>query len=503
MFTMTVIDNIRDMFFVKGMKISEIIDETGFNRRTIKKYIEKDDWNEDDDKLLRKSKLDPFKTTIDNWLENDKYQKKKQRHTATRIFNRLQQDKSISFDCSYKTVANYVSKTRIEIYKKDVGYLPLDHIPGEAQVDFGEADFIENGTRYTGKYLAMTFPHSNAGYYQLFFGETYECLAEGMKAIFEYIGGVPTKIWFDNASSMVARVEKEGHRKLTDSFLKFKNHYRFEAVFCNTAAGNEKGSVENKVGYFRRNFMVPIPEFKNIVDYNKQVFEDCNKDMVRLHYEKKVLISELHKTDKEQLLDLPVTALDIVNITKARVNKYGKITLNNGKHTYSTEPRLAGSFVTVCHRAFTITILDTDLKEIVKHRRMYGNTNKESMDWIPYLEQLSKRPTALKYSGIYKMLPGNIQNYMDVLGRNEKGDVLKALVKITKKSDFTTGIKILVQAQTMNIADTDSILSLFNSKNYDFNELKYIEPSDKVPFLEPISTRKDKYDLMLKSGVHV
>lgn len=197
MFTMTVIDDIRDMFFVKEMKISEIIDKTGFNRRTIKKYIEKDDWNETDEKLLRESKLDPFKSTIDEWLENDKFQKKKQRHTAKRVFNRLQQDKSISLDCSYKIVANYVSKTRTEIYKKDVGFLPLDHIPGEAQVDFGEADFIENGTRYTGKYLAMTFPSSNAGYYQLFFGETYECLAEGMKAIFEYIGGVPTKIWFE------------------------------------------------------------------------------------------------------------------------------------------------------------------------------------------------------------------------------------------------------------------------------------------------------------------
>lgn len=302
---------------------------------------------------------------------------------------------------------------------------------------------------------------------------------------------------------MVASVEEEGDRKLTDNFLKFKNHYRFEAVFCNRAAGNEKGSVENKVGYFRRNFMVPIPGFKNITDYNKKVFDDCNIDMERLHYKKKVLISKLFMTDKEQLLDLPVTALDIVNLTKARVNKYGKITLNNGKHTYSTEPRLAGGFVTVCHRAFTITILDTDLKEIVKHRRMYGNTDKESMDWIPYLEQLSKRPTALKYSGIYKMLPGNIQNYMDLLGRNEKGDVLKALVKITKKSDFTTGINILEQAQSMNIADTDSILSLFNSKNYDFNELKYIEPSAKVPFLEPISTSKDMYDLMLSSGAQV
>jgi transposase len=59
--------------------------------------------------------------------------------------------------------------------------------------------------------------------------------------IFNYLGGVPTRIVFDNASSMVSDIGKNKYRKLTEHFMMFKNHFRFEAVFCNPASGHEKG----------------------------------------------------------------------------------------------------------------------------------------------------------------------------------------------------------------------------------------------------------------------
>ena len=105
----------------------------------------------------------------------------------------------------------------------------MEHIPGEAQVDFGDADFYENGKLHSGKYINLSFPHSNKGYMQVF-KERQECLFEGLKTIFEHIGGVPTRIWFDNASTMVTKVMKGGNRSLTDDFLRFMEHYRFEAV---------------------------------------------------------------------------------------------------------------------------------------------------------------------------------------------------------------------------------------------------------------------------------
>ena len=62
------------------------------------------------------------------------------------------------------------------------------HKPGEAQADFGTADFYEGETLYRdAKYLVLRFPHSNGAYLQLNYGENLECLLEGLVAMFEHI----------------------------------------------------------------------------------------------------------------------------------------------------------------------------------------------------------------------------------------------------------------------------------------------------------------------------
>jgi hypothetical protein len=83
-----------------------------------------------------------------------------------------------------------------------------------------------------------------------------------MKQVFEQMGGVPQRIWFDNLSAAVVHIEKQGQRQLTDMFRRFCAHYRFEAVFCNPYSGHEKGHVEAKCGYSKRNWAVPVPLFE-------------------------------------------------------------------------------------------------------------------------------------------------------------------------------------------------------------------------------------------------
>jgi hypothetical protein len=73
-------------------------------------------------------------------------------------------------------VAGYVGKKRKEIFGQRAGYLPLEHIAGEAQCDFGDAEYYENGRLCGGKYLNLSFPQSNQGYFQLSLGENQECL---------------------------------------------------------------------------------------------------------------------------------------------------------------------------------------------------------------------------------------------------------------------------------------------------------------------------------------
>ena len=123
--------------------------------------------------------------------------------------------------------------------------------------------------------------------------------------MFEHIGGVPPRLRFDNLSTAVVKVLEGGEGELTDGFRCFMLHYRFQAEFCNPAAGNEKGNMENKVGYSRRNAFVPVPMVTSFEGFNEWLWEWCEQDAQRLHYKYKVPIQELWEADRDALLKLP------------------------------------------------------------------------------------------------------------------------------------------------------------------------------------------------------
>ena len=180
---MTEVHNLRKLYYDEGKNITEISKQTGRDRKTVRQSLNKEDWNENQPHPLTGiefPKLGPFKAEIDGWLMDDKKAKRKQRHTARRVYDRLVAEYPGSFNCSYRTVAGYVGMKRKEIYGKRAGYLPLEHIPGETQADFGDAQYYEGGQLYSGKYLNLSFPYSNQGYFQLFRGENQECLLEGL-----------------------------------------------------------------------------------------------------------------------------------------------------------------------------------------------------------------------------------------------------------------------------------------------------------------------------------
>jgi len=90
---MTQIDDIRNAFFFKGLSISEIAREFKVDRKTVRKYVYQEDWNTSVEVKARRSftKLEPFKEDIDEWLEEDKKERRKQRHTAKRVYDRLRE----------------------------------------------------------------------------------------------------------------------------------------------------------------------------------------------------------------------------------------------------------------------------------------------------------------------------------------------------------------------------------------------------------------------------
>ena len=157
MLTMEQIYRIRNMRKFEGKSLREISRITGHDFTTVKKYAEKDNFNLTiRPKQKRKGKLFRYKGIVTTWLINDTQAPHKQRHTAKRVYDRLKELYGDEFNASERAVRKFVADIRKELQLNTDGFLPLEHPPGEAQADFGEAQLIENGVLYKGYYLNLS-----------------------------------------------------------------------------------------------------------------------------------------------------------------------------------------------------------------------------------------------------------------------------------------------------------------------------------------------------------
>lgn len=146
MTTMDQIHRIRELYYEQDKNLNEIAIIMGCDWRTVQKYVDMEDFSSPPpapaSAKVHESKLDSFKPLIDEWLQEDKLVPRKQRHTAKRIFKRLN-DEADGLNCSYRLVALYVKQKKEELrLKRTDGYLPFEHRPGEAQTDFWNDRFF-------------------------------------------------------------------------------------------------------------------------------------------------------------------------------------------------------------------------------------------------------------------------------------------------------------------------------------------------------------------------
>ena len=501
------VHTIRDLYYNQGLNLTEVAKKLGCDWRTVRKYVDQEDFSPPApvSETAHESKLDPYKPLIDSWLIGDKDKKtpRKQRHTAWRVHDRLTKEVP-GYNCSYRLTADYVSAKKKELnLKKSDNYIPLIHRPGEAQADFGFTAFYENGRFHEkGKHLVLSFPYSNGGFLQLNYGENTECLLEGLQAIFEHIGGVPTEIWFDNTSTIVTQIIKGGGRQMTDRFTRFCEHYRFKPVFMNPESGWEKGNVENKVGYLRRNQFVPVPQFTSLSEKNAELLLACDGDMQREHYDKGRMISDLFLEDKAALITLPSVRYDTSGYGSAVTDKYGRFTLYNGKHRYSASPAFCEKTVQYKLTSAEVIVMDQNMHEIVRHRRLYGEDETESMDWLPYLKYIARKPRSLRNSGIYDMMPETMRRFMDTCDNADRGQILKTLSELTDRTGFESALRTVDEAIQLQVKDPDSLKSLYRRLYSDVPTLPPLESSMDTPLGKIIQLRNDfaSYDMALRGG---
>ena len=155
--------------------------------------------------------------------------------------------------------------------------MPLVHPAGHAQADFGEAWAVLGGVRRKVHVLVVDLPQSDAIFLKAYLFEAAEALCDGHVAAFDFFGGVPQSILYDNTKLAVAKILGDGTRTRTRAklFAELQSHYLFRDRFGRPGKGNDKGNVEGMVGFGRRTFMVPIPESPEIDALNAMLLERC------------------------------------------------------------------------------------------------------------------------------------------------------------------------------------------------------------------------------------
>lgn len=460
MLSMKKIDLIRKYKFDLDMPVRVISYKLDISPTTVYKYAKMDNFSPEPQKPRKKRvrKTEKYEPIIREWLLEDKLRHYKQRHTAKRVFDRLG-EMFEDFDLSYSSLASAFSRVRSEVYYMKKEYAPLRHLPGEAQFDLGECNFEENGEIYKGYYIVLSFPYSNIAFCQLMKSKNEHCVLQGLKNIFEYIGGVPHEITFDNDTSIVRCHRNNIPKRVeNDLFLRFKNHYDFRVTYCEKFSPNHKGHVEGKVGYLRRNLFVPMPRADNLDAYNKELLDRCMELHNRKHHRTQMNIHELFECDKNAMLALPINDFEVATFRERKVDGEGRVRFK-AQHIYYLEPRWAKKKVQVKITYNKVIFYNINLDIIAEFDRLYGK-NYTAIHWEQWLPTVARRPNSLFHSELTDRFTERLRSYLLNGTVKLRGVYIKALCELVKSMSFEKALLIADRAAEKRLEELDDILLL-------------------------------------------
>lgn len=335
-----------------------------------------------------KKKLGPFLPVIEAILQQDRQAPPKQRHTAKRIFERLRDEHG------YTGRLTVVKDAVRALRQQEEVFVPLSHRPGEAQVDFGHAEVTLEGAPVKVALFVMTLPFSDALFCRAYPRECTEAFLDGHGRAFAFLGGVPRRISYDNSKIAVAKVVGSRTREVTREFLRLQSHFLFEAHFCLVRRAQEKGHVENLVGYARRNFLVPVPAVPSFAALNEDLEARCREDLQRRVRGKPTGKADLLAEEAVALLPLPKQAFEARRVEVARANSLSLVRFDGNDYSVPTD---------CAHQAVTAVGSTEEVRLVVgrrvvaRHLRVWAK-EQVRFDPVHYLALLERKPGALDFA---------------------------------------------------------------------------------------------------------
>lgn len=324
---------IKDLHAREGLKAAQIAGVLGLDPKTVAYWLGQERFRPRRS-APRASKLDPFKAQIRQMLEKYPY-------SAAQVWQRLREQ---GFEGGYSMVKAYVRTVRP---RPQPAFLKLAFAPGEcAQVDWGSFGSVPVGqTSRRLSFFVMVLCYSRMMYVEFTVSQTMEHFLACHQHAFEAFGGVPQTVMVDNLKSAVLKRALGEAPVFNPKYAAFAEHNGFRIVPCNVGKGNEKGRVENGVGYVKKNLLAGL----DLVDFNRLApaakhWLDTVAN-VRLHGETRKPPIELWQSEKPHLSPLPLHPFDIATVSQVRASRQFRITLDTNR--YSVPAYLAGQAMTL------------------------------------------------------------------------------------------------------------------------------------------------------------
>ena len=250
--------------------------------------------------------------------------------------------------------------------------------------------------------------------------ERQEMVLEAHCCAFDYFGGVPARLIYDNLKTEVDAVLVGKARQFNRRFLTLANHYQFEPVACTPASGWEKGQVENQVGNVREWLFTPLARFDSFAALNTWLASRCTELAQRQHpTQTERCIAECF-ADEQPLLRPSHARFDGYVEQMLRVSSTCLVRVDRNR--YSVPACYAGQAVSVRINAEQVRLVAQG-EVIAVHARVFGRDQLVCDPWH-YLPILEKKPGALRNGAPFVNwdLPPAIVLVRDRLLTQPKGD---------------------------------------------------------------------------------
>lgn len=287
---------------------------------------------------------------------------------ATRLFREI---RAQGFAGGYEVVKRWCRIWRREERVRQ-GTVRFETSPGlQAQADWGESRDVcfVSGEVVTRYFFALVLGFSRQRFVVYLPAVTQSWLLWAHTRAFDFFGGVPERILYDNPKQLVKRPRPE--LRWQERLLAFASHYGFLPQACWPARPQTKGKVENTIGYHERDFLLglsPLP--KDDAELNRRALSWCEEVADRVCASTGVAPRERFEEEKVYLRPLPALPFDCRSVETRRALRDALIAYAGNR--YSVPARFVGQQVTVKEDFDGTLHVYADADEIATHPKLSG-----------------------------------------------------------------------------------------------------------------------------------